>query len=62
MPYYMWDISSQAGIKLMPHAVEAQRLNHWTIREVHKPMRILLKESDEVVLYFLTWIKAQDLT
>ena len=27
-------LTTQPGIKLTPHAVEAQSLNHWTAREV----------------------------
>ena len=34
---------SQSGIEPMPHAVEAQNLNHWTAREV--PYTFLKKEN-----------------
>ena len=30
----MWDLSSRPSVELVPPAMDAQSLNHWTIREV----------------------------
>ena len=48
------DLSSQSGIKPMPHAVEAQSPNHWTTREVLAITSAMQWLSD--VLSFKLWL------